>query len=933
VQEGVPGLAVTTPQPRPASNLPTALTSFVGRERELAEIQALLSQTRLLTLTGPGGCGKSRLALQAAIALTGVIRGGLWWVELAPITDPGMVAPVLAQTFRVRPLPGQTELEAVVSYLSTRRALVVLDNCEHVLDDAARAAEALARGCPALVLAATSREPLRAAGETEWRVPPLSLPAEGEPEPAAETSDAVRLFAERAAQVKPDFTLTPENGKAIATICRQLDGMPLAIELATARLRVLSVDQIADSLADRFGLLTGGLRTALPRHQALQASVDWSHELLLEQERMVFRRLGVFMAGFTLEAAKCVCAGDGVEPDDVLVLLAALVEKSLVQAEERGAVVRYRLLETMRQYALERLEDAGETEATLDHYRDFYLDMAELAAPGLLDAPQPELLARLDPESANLGQAISWAAATEPEKALRLSSALTFWWRLRSLFAQAEAGFTRALEAAVEPSTLRARTLWGRAFLLTFAGAMEPAVLAANQARDAAEAVGDETTLSRALWLIGVTMMWPDPIGSRPGLERARELASSSGDDLALMHATQALGMTYLFQDENRRARAFHDEALQLAERLNQRDALAWHWVAMANEAWIAGDHPALLAAADRAIDIAVEAGDVVTELVAASLHSLGYTECGQPQRALTRLAAVRERAVAEGGLLLLPAAQWATAVALAGDDRLEEARSALEALVEQGASGLAYILARTHVTLAETLRLLGETEGAARAVEGGLEIADHIAARTLAAEANLILGRLAAANGDWQVAQRLHHEALPIAVEYGSPRLPRVLEGLAATAFSLERHVEAARILGAAARLWGEMGAIPWPHQRREERAVEAEVRDALGDEYFLRALAEGRELGADDVVAYVRRTRGSRKRPASGWESLTPTERQVATLVGEGASNKEIAAKLFMSVATVKSHLTHVYAKLDLKSRAGLAGEVMRRKDTCEA
>jgi DNA-directed RNA polymerase specialized sigma24 family protein/tetratricopeptide (TPR) repeat protein len=431
---------------------------------------------------------------------------------------------------------------------------------------------------------------------------------------------------------------------------------------------------------------------------------------------------------------------------------------------------------------------------------------------------------------------------------------------------------------------------------------------------------------------IGIITMWPDPIGSRPGLERARGLAVATRDDLALMHTTQALGMTYVFQDEDRRARPFLDEAHRLAERMGQQDALAWHWVATANGAWVRGDLPALRSAADRGLAVAVATGDVVTESVATSLLAVGATETGQPERGLARLAAVRERAVAGGGLLMLPVTEWVAAQALAADGQLEEARTALAALIDDGAGGLAYILARAHMTLAETLRLLGNANGAVRAAERCLDVAGEIAARTIAAEAQLTLGRVATARGDWLEARRLHHDALPVSVDYGSPRLQRVLDGLAALACGLERHTEAARIIGAAARRWDETGTTPWPHQRSEERAVEERVRHALGDQDFAGALAAGRALDAEGVVAYVRRTRGSRGRPSTGWDSLTPTERQVVALVGTGASNQEIAAELLMSVATVKSHLTHVYSKLGLRGRAALAGDVVRRGEAAQ-
>lgn len=916
---------------RVANDLPLPLSSFIGRARELSELLTVLSRVRLLTLTGSGGCGKSRLALQAATEAREDFSGGAWWVELAPIGDPQMVAPVLAQAFGVRPMPGQTELEAVVSHLGARPALVLLDNCEHLLEEAARVAEALARGCPQVRLIATSREPLRAEGETEWRVPSMSLPAPEAATESAEGSDAVRLFVERAAQVKRGFELTLENTSAVVTICQELDGIPLAIELAAARLRAFSLEQIAEGLSDRLRVLTRGTRTAAPRHQTLRASVDWSHELLAIAERTVLRRLAVFVGGFTAEAAERVCSGEGIEPDQVLDLLSALVEKSLVQAEERGPTKRYRLLETVRQYALERLIKADEDPRVRDSHRDFFLEFAELIEPQLLTPRQPEFLDLLDPETANLASAIERAAVTEPHKALRLSVSLTLWWRLRSLFAQGEAGFAQALAAATEPSALRARALWGRAFLLIFAGAFETALPAAQGALDAAEEVGDGSTTALALWLIGIATMLPDPIGSRPGLERARDLTADNGDDFGFMQATQALGMSYTLQDDHRRAKPLHEEALRLAERLGQQDVLAWHWVAMGLGAWVAGEHLVLQDAADKALGLARRAGDVVTETGAICARAFLDIEAGRPQQALEQTIAIRGRALTRGGLLILPATDLAIAMAHAAGGRLDEARSTLETLIEQGVVGWAFMLSRSQVLLAEVLRLLGETR-ARRTAEDGLELAGGIDDRPVAAEAQVVLGRLAAARGEWTEAQRLHHEALPIALEYGSPRVPRVLEALAEVAAGLESHAEAARILGAARHLWSEAGLVPWPHQRKETEALEARVREALGAEAFERIFSEGEALTMDEAIGYVRRARGERKRPSAGWESLTPTEVEIARHAAGGLTNPEIAERMFISRGTVRTHLSHIFAKLGLKNRSELAREVAQRKGVSE-
>src|ERR671916_121532 len=370
---------------RPPNNLPSELSSFVGREEELAEVKRLLENGRLLTLTGSGGCGKTRLALAVARELVEGFEDGVWLVELASLADPSLVPQVVAFTLGVREQPGRSLTETLSDYLSSKKMLLVLDNCEHLIEACATLAEALLRSCPELRVMATSREALGITGEVAWHVPSLSLPdvrrlPDIESLPRYESA---RLFVERAAAVKQTFTLTDQNAVAVAQVCYRLDGIPLAIELAAARAKVLSVEQIADRLNDPFGLLSAGGRTAMPRHRTLHATMDWSHELLPDEERALFRRLSVFAGGFSLEAAESVCAGEELERDEVLELLSHLVDKSLVVAREVSGEARYRLLETVRQYAREKLSESDEAELLRERHAGFYLALAEEAEPEL----------------------------------------------------------------------------------------------------------------------------------------------------------------------------------------------------------------------------------------------------------------------------------------------------------------------------------------------------------------------------------------------------------------------------------------------------------------------------------------------------------------------------------------------------------------------
>lgn len=395
-------LAVEPNQPH--HNLPSAMTSFVGREREIAEVTRLLRGTRLLTLTGAGGSGKTRLALRVAADLPQAYPDGVWLVELAALADPGLVARTIAFPLGLPEQPGISIERELLEYLKPRHLLLILDNCEHLIEPCARFVDSALRECPSVEVLATSREPLGVYGELTYRVPSLRVPNLGEEMTVEQVCwyESVQLLVERAQLAQPGFAVTEDNAEAVARICQRLDGIPLAIELAAARLGVLSIEQIATRLNDRFRLLTGGSRTALRRQQTLWSTIEWSHKLLSEKEKVCLRRLAVFSGGLSLEAAEAVCSGEEIEATEVLDLLAGLVRKSLVVAEEVSGQARYRLVETMRQYASEKLVDAEEAEPVRNRHRDWYLALARRAAPELQHESALFWLNRLETEHDNL---------------------------------------------------------------------------------------------------------------------------------------------------------------------------------------------------------------------------------------------------------------------------------------------------------------------------------------------------------------------------------------------------------------------------------------------------------------------------------------------------------------------------------------------------
>ena len=912
------------------NNLPTQVSSFVGRARELAQVREALNGTRLLTLTGSGGSGKTRLAVQAAAAASQQFPDGVWLVELGALADPALVAEALATTLGVRAFPGTTPLQACCAHLAGRCALVILDNCEHVLDACREIGTALLTGCPEVTVLATSRARLGLPIETDWPVPGLSLPTDdGTAEPiTALECDAVRLFTERARKVAPNFTANGLNLRAVVRICRELDGIPLAIELATGRLRMLSATQIADALVHRFRLLTGGSRTALPRHQTLRASVDWSYDLLDDRERILFRRLGVFAGGFTLDAAETVAAGDGVDGVSVLDLLGSLVDNSLVLAEERGPVLRYRLLETVRQYALECLDTSGEGNVVRDRHRDAFLALAEQAAPHLESALEREWLDPLDVEAANFAGALDHAAASNPERALRLAVALTFWWRVRGRFAEAEAGYARALAAGIAaPTALCARALAARAQLGFYAGDYAAAAAHGAQALVLAEAAGDGATAARALIALGRVEFYADPGRARPGIQRAVALAEAHGDTWAWIEAVQVLALTYVVESEHaaceRLLREIADPAQSGWGYHRARQAFLWGRPALFD-----GRYAQARAHLDQASAISDELGEPIMACLAEAYLCILDTVEGTPELAHSRALRRLEQATGTGAGMTVPYLQLGAAYAESMLNQLQQASDRLEPVIPLVERNDVFLAGQALALLSNVQRRLGATDAAHKSATHGLEIAVAGGNRLIAGENHLALARLAAANAEWESAERHVYTLLDVCDEnQHDMHAPGALEALAEVAAGLDSPAEAARLLGAAERACRDLGMVRWRGEDGHWLQLVDGLRARLGEASFEEAWAEGGMLSLRESMGWARRSRGHRKRPAHGWESLTPTESEVVRHVAAGLTNPQIGERLFISRATVKVHLSHVFAKLDIASRAQLAAEATRR------
>jgi predicted ATPase/DNA-binding CsgD family transcriptional regulator len=550
-----------------ASNLPAPRTSLVGREGDVAELRALLlhGEERLVTLTGVGGCGKTRLALRVASELREAFPDGVYLAELAPLSDPRLVPEAVSSALGIPDDPASEPLDALAASLQGRTLLLLLDNCEHLIDACAGLADRLLSACPGLRILATSREPLQIGGERQCRVAPLPVPDPGQASPLEELwrYPAVQLFVERAAAVQPGFRLTPENAVAVARTCSLLAGIPLAIELAAARVRVLSVGQIAGRLDDCFKLLVGSSRSAPTRQQTLRATLDWSYGLLSHPEQGAFRRLALLAGGFGVEAAEAVCPGEG----EVLDLLARLVDRSLVLVEEQAGEARYRLLEPVRQYGMRLLEEGGDLDTARERVAAYCIALAERAEPELRGPGQAEWLRRLDGELDNIRAVIGRAEERgDAETSLRLAGALHwyFWMRrhLREGQRWLEAGLARSM--VVSPG-VRGKGLMAAAMVCSFLGEYPGGLAHGRTALPLFRQLGDAAGVcGTALTLSHITHGLGDLPGARSLAEEAVAIARESGLRWELAQALVVLGQVVHEQGDTPRAVDLHRQAIEL---------------------------------------------------------------------------------------------------------------------------------------------------------------------------------------------------------------------------------------------------------------------------------------------------------------------------------------------------------------------------------
>ncbi|WP_204807064.1 LuxR family transcriptional regulator [Mycobacterium riyadhense] len=897
-----------------AHGLPVHLTRFVGRGAQISEVHQLLTENRLVTLTGPGGVGKTRLSAQLAAQLAGEF-GGAWFVDLAPITDPDLVPITVARVLGLHDQPGSSTTDTVVRHLGARRALLVLDNCEHLIEASAALVVVLTEACPRVRLLATSREPIRVPGEVSYRVPSLSL-----------RDEAVEMFSFRARRVRPDFRLTEDNIAAVTEICERLDGMPLAIELAAARVRALTLAEIVDGLRDRFQLLTGGTaRTLSQRQQTLWGSVDWSYTLLTEPERILSRRLAVFVGCFFLDDARAVVGGGDVPRYQVLDGLTLLVEKSLVLANETAGRTCYRLLETMRQYALEKLDEAGEVDAVRARHRDHYTGLAALLDnPG--DADYAQRLDDAETQIDNLRAAFVWSREnSDTDLALALASSLLPLWMTRGRIREGRDWFDAVLASGkVHVNTrqvevgaaVRARALADKALLDVFVD-VATGMDQAQQALAIAREVNDPALLARALTTCGlIAVAVARAEAAAEYFAEAIDLARAVDDRWRLAQILTYQAIDAVVAGYPIAARAAAEEGRELATAIgSQSDALWCRWC-LGFAQMMRGD----LAEATAQFGEVVEEAEAAQEIMqkANSVQGLSIALAYQGDVSAARAAADAALDAADLGEYFagMGYSALATTALAAGD--VETAKNASEAAWKSLGSVIPQIAAPQRAFNAQVALAVGDVTAARRWCD---EAVKALTGRHLMV-ALATRARIAIAEGKPEEAASDAHNALCCAADSGAyVDLPDVLECLAGLANDAGTHTEGARLFGAAEAIRRRIGVVRFIIYQAEYEASVAAVRGAMDQKDFDGAWAEGAAMSIEEAIAYAQRGRGWRKRPATGWDSLTPTELDVVRLVSEGLANKDIATRLFVSPRTVQTHLTHVYTKLGFTSRVQLA------------
>ena len=899
----------------------------MGRGPEIAAVRERLRGGRVVTLTGPGGCGKTRLALRVAALAADGFEDGAWLVELASLTDAALVPASIAEALGVPERDAADPVAGVVRALAGRELLIVLDNCEHVLGSAGRVVVMLAGQCPRVRVLATSRERLDVPGEFVFPVPSLGLPEEGSVRAVA-ASEAGRLFVARARAASPGFALTAGNAAAIAEVCSRLDGMPLAIELAAARCPALGPAQLAARLEGHPGLLSGG--AARPgRHRSLEALVSWSYELLSGAERRLLGRLSVLRGGFGLEVAERVAGGEPLAPQAVAGLLASLAGKSLVQVQA-GAVIRYALLETVRQFAAGRLAASGEDTAVHARLLRWALEVARSAEAALSSAERTGWSDPLSADQASIRAALSWAlGGAEPEAGRELAARLARWWIATGRYSEAGQFLTAAAGVPdAAPPGIQTRVMIGTAWSAFHLGDNRRATPLAADGIACARQAGEPQLEVWGRNLLAV-LAWHAGDADRVVAEiEASRVLSGQADPALAARAQSLLAMAAFLSGDLAEQERHGLRAVELARTAAGQEGLALALTGPAAAAIAgAGIQPATVADLDEAATVLAAHPDRFAEMIMRRLRADLFATLGQLDAAETEVglcwSAGRDGAVrlveyvAPLAEARLAAARGDTATAVDALRQAADGGRRVESVMFVPASlaGLACMAA-----IAGDEATAAAAVGQARAELGGRRQALTAAALRYAE------GVMAWHRGELADAEHLVRE-VTVQWHQGSDRMDACdgIELLGVLAAARDRYPDAARLLAAAdaARRPLRYLAPGFTANRGAAARAASQARGALGDDRFTQAWEEGQGLTLDDAVAYAARKGGGRKRPATGWASLTPAELEVVRLASEGLRNDAIARRLFIAPGTVKVHLSHIFAKLSITTRAELAAQ----------
>ena len=797
------------------NNLPTQLTSFVGREKEILESMQMLKQSRLITFTGSGGTGKSRLSLQVASSILEQFIDGVWFIELAPISEPALVPNTVANVLRLRIEDSRPLMDVVVDWLHDKGALLILDNCEHLIDACAQFAITILRRCRDVRILASSREALGIAGEITYRVPSLPTPNEPLNINQLETFDSVKLFIQRATLTLPTFQLTDDNASFVAQICSRLDGIPLAIELAAARVRALSVEQIAERLDDRFRLLTGGSRTALPRQQTLRALIDWSYQLLSKDERLLFRRLAVFVGGWTLDAAELVC-GEERSSFDVLDLMTHLVDKSLINVEHSAGEARYHRLETIRQYAREKLFDTEEVVSLRDRHLAYFARLAKLAEQGLQGRAQKKWLARLEAEHDNLRAALEWSLKAQPETGLRIATALREFWDTHGHLTEARKWLGTFIDATkdIPPTTLRVKALFAAMGFAARQTDIEGWKAHLDEEFALAKSLDDTWGIAQGLVSHGLIKEYfeNDIEAAESFYRRALEYVHKLDDKLFLGQSLGPLAGCALKHYEYARAEEIFRESLSLFREVQNTKEIAGAYGNIAEVALSRRDYDSARVSAEESLALYRELDD--KHGVATALRTLSYASHNQGKTEQAQMAA--EQGVTLFRQLGDRACMGMTLCALARH------------VLGQGDAG------RAEEIIQEAVKVLHEV-GEMSSEVGALDVA----------------GRVALAQGDLFKAQKYFRDGIAYYKDAKEvSQIPSLLEGLANALARSSQAQKAILLLGAGEALRERIRLARMQFETAKYDALLSMLRDEVNESTFEKAWKEGSKLTTEEAI-----------------------------------------------------------------------------------